>query len=402
LTTQILFVDDEQAILDGLRNVLRRFRKVWDMQFACGAQAALEVLRSKPIDIIVSDMRMPGMDGAALLQTVKDEFPSVVRMILSGYADRESIVRVLPVAHQFVSKPCDAVTLSNVIERAVKLRDLVADEGLRRLMGAIPQLPTPPRIYHELTQALGDPDVALGKVVGLVEQDPAVAAKLLQLVNSSYFGLGRSVSSLSDTVSILGFELVRSLLLTAHILVAMDGAHANPCFSFDELQACAFLTAKVARRIAPRSDLADPAFTAALLHDLGKMIVASAFPDRFEAIARNASSGGRLLHDAEREDLGYSHAEIGAYLLGLWGLPNPIVEAVAYHHAPAQVAQPSLDLIGVVHAADALVDECWPPISGLPAPDAKLDLDLLRSLGVADQLPAWRSIVDEELGKTRK
>jgi putative nucleotidyltransferase with HDIG domain len=306
------------------------------------------------------------------------------------------MIRAIPVAHQFLSKPCDPDVLHNVIQRACQLQDLINDEALRSLMGRIDSLPSPPKIYWELTAALADPGVSMESVAAIIEQDPALAAKLLQLVNSPYFGIAKPVLALRPAVAYLGFELIRGVVLTAHILRTFDGAPPIPGCRVEHLQSYALVTAKVARRLVPRGDAAEQAFTAALLHDVGKIVIAAAFPDRFAEVLRASESGEKLFHEAEREMLGFGHAEVGAYLLALWGLPHPIVEAAAYHHTPTRVAQRGFELVGIVHVADAIVDACLPPLRGITCPHAQLDLAYLETLGVAAQLPTWRRIAEAE------
>jgi DNA-binding NtrC family response regulator len=157
----ILFVDDEQQILDGLKDLLRKQRKQWTMVFALGGEAALRELQQQPFDVVVSDMRMPGMDGATLLTRVKELYPSSARIILSGHAERDSIVRALPVAHQFLNKPCDAALLRMVVERACELQRLLQNEKIRCLIGKLDKLPSVPHTYWELTRVAALPDVAL-------------------------------------------------------------------------------------------------------------------------------------------------------------------------------------------------------------------------------------------------
>src|SRR5262245_4158883 len=151
---RILFVDDDQSILDGLRNLLWKYRREMKMAFALGGEDALGQLAKGPFDVIVSDMRMPGMDGATLLQKVKEEYPDVVRIVLSGHAEQEAIFRALPIAHQFLSKPCDADKLCNVIESACRLHTLLNDESVRKAVGKIEKLPSLETTYHELSQAM--------------------------------------------------------------------------------------------------------------------------------------------------------------------------------------------------------------------------------------------------------
>src|SRR5688572_30352711 len=335
---RILFVDDEPQILDGLRDLLRKQRKQWTMVFALGGEAALRELEKQPFDVVVSDMRMPGIDGATLLTRVKEQYPASARIILSGHAERDSIVRALPVAHQFLNKPCDATLLRVVVERACELQRLLQNENIRCLIGKLDKLPSVPHTYWELTRVASRPDVALEDLAAIVEQDPAMTVKVLQLVNSGYFGMPQRLSSVRQAVSYLGTDLLKALALSAHAFGTV-GQGKTQLFSLEALQRHALSTARMVKRMVPDPKLAGEPFTAALVHDIGRIVLAVGVPDVLDEALRQERNSGRPAHQVERELLGVCHAEVGAYLLGVWGLPLPIVEAVAYHHSPSMASE---------------------------------------------------------------
>ncbi|NOU31850.1 MAG: HDOD domain-containing protein [Polyangiaceae bacterium] len=385
---RILFVDDEPQLLDGLRDLLSKQRKQWDMVFALGGQAALVECARAPFDVVVSDIRMPGMDGVALLTQIKQRYPATARIVLSGHAERDATVKALPVAHQFLSKPCEADTLRTVVDRACRLQRLLHDEAVRRVVGHLDRLPSVPRTYWELTQAAAAPDVGMADLGKIVEKDAAMTVKVLQLVNSSYFGLPRKQSSVQQAVSYLGIELLKSLVLSAHVF-----ATATPkveAFSMNRLQEESVLTARIAKRILGDDASAMEAYTAALVHEVGQIVLAISVPDRF-GNALCVSGAGRALHLAEQDALGVTHAEVGAYLLGLWGLPLSIVEAVAYHHAPHLV--PASELTTVLHVADAYAQQAG---ADDPTLGGRLDVDFLETSCFASELPRWRLLAEEE------
>jgi HD-like signal output (HDOD) protein/CheY-like chemotaxis protein len=395
---RILFVDDEQNVLDGLRNLLRKQRREWDMVFSLGAEAALaEMGKGAPFDVLVSDMRMPGMDGVALLRRVKETHPGVARIVLSGHAERNAVLASLPVAHQYLSKPCDAETLRVVIERVCKLQSLMTDDNVKRVVGKLDKLPSVPRTYWELTRAAGDPKIGIADLAKIVEQDAAMSVKVLQLVNSAYFGLAQQVASIGTAVSYLGVELLKGLALSAHVFSAMELPPIKG-FSMDDLQKFSLLTAKLARRFLGDKKRAEEAFTAALVHDIGTMIIAVGFPQMFQEIAAESAATGRPVHTLEKERIGVTHADVGAYLQGVWGLPFPIVEAVAFHHNPSLVTEGACDVLAALHVADALVDTACNPRAGSNV-DSDLDLSFLARTGFAAQLPRWREIGVEEFAK---
>jgi HD-like signal output (HDOD) protein len=381
---RILFVDDDPGVLGGLQNLLRRQRKVWDMHFVGSGDEALTSLRAEPFDVVVSDMRMPIMDGAELLRRVQKEAPSTARIVLSGFAERDAVMRALAVAHQFLSKPCDADTLRSVIERTCSLHMLLADEGIRSLVGGLDKLPSEPQTFYALTQALSRPEVGLNDVAAIVERDGAMSAKVLQLVNSAYFGSSQKVGSIRQAVTYLGADLLRGLALTAHVFSAADAIDV-PGFSLAALQAHALSTGMLARKFLGSSPRAADAFTAAVVHDVGQIVLAVGLPEKFAQCIAIANETKRPRIEVEQEVLGASHAEIGAYLLGIWGLPFPIVEAVAHHHRPDRVTEGQCELLAAVYAANLLATD----------PSAQVDEAFLERAGFLPSLNNWRKLARE-------
>ena len=392
---RILFVDDEQNVLHGLQDILRKHRRQWDMVFALGGEAALAELARSPFDVVVSDMKMPGMDGATLLRKVQQDYPSVARLVLSGHAEREAVVRALPVAHQFLSKPCDVQVLRDVIERTCTLQALLHDDTVRTIVGRLDRLPSVPRCYLELTTAISEPESTLAKVGTVVEKDPAMAAKVLQLVNSAFFGAGQRVTSVNRAVIYLGIELIQGLALSAEVFATLKDLPIDSSFSLDRLQEHSVITARLARRLVSDPKKADEAFAAALVHDIGKIVLALSFGDQYGDVMRMAGERRIPGHLVEKEVLGVTHAEVGAYLLGVWGLPYSIVEAVAYHHTP-RLATGAPEVVAAVHVADMLVDTMLERDAG-PGESDLLDGVFLEEKGLAPMLSQWRSVATREL-----
>ncbi|MCC6901888.1 MAG: HDOD domain-containing protein [Polyangiaceae bacterium] len=384
---RVVFVDDEQRVLDGLRDMLRKHRKKWEMHFALGGQEGIRMLDAGGVDVLVSDMRMPGIDGVTLLRHAHQNHPAVVRFILSGFAEEAACMRAVPVAHQFLSKPCDAAQLESAIDRALALRDSLDDEALRAYLGTVDKLPSQPKLYHDLQKLMADTKAGTESVARLVERDMAMSAKLLQLVNSGFFGVARRVSSIDHAVSLLGIQTIQNLVLAAEVF-GTSTTNAR----LADLQAHALLTARLAARIAPNRAVADEAFLAGLLHDVGFLVLSEARSDQIERVLA-LSNQGRPLVDAEAECGVVSHARVGGYLLGLWGLPYPISEAVALHHNPRAVGSlRGFDLLAVVHIADALAAETTGDAMHLEAP---LDQVLVTELGLEGQLAGWRGLAAE-------
>ena len=392
---RILFVDDEQAVLDGLQNILRKRRKEWHMVFALGGAAALAEMERAPFDVIVSDMRMPGMDGATLLTHVRDRFPAVARIVLSGHSERDATMRALPLVHQFLHKPCDSELLKAVVERTFHLQRMLQNDTMRAVIGKLDKLPSPPGTYLELTQTMADATAGLRDVSDIVERDPAMSAKTLQLVNSAYFGLSRPATTIHQAVAYLGMEMMRSLSLGAHVFATAEGT-ALAASELARIQQSSFATAMMARRFCGSGQRADDAFTAGVVHDVGRIVIALGMPETYREIEQSTRETGRLRHVVEQELLGVSHAEIGAYLLGVWGIPITVVETVAFHHMPSAAAHAgAVDVLAALHVANALVDKL---IGGAPAPLAEaIDMGFLETSGLIGELPRWQTLAEEHL-----
>jgi HD-like signal output (HDOD) protein/ActR/RegA family two-component response regulator len=392
----VLFVDDEPRILEGLRRMLRTQGQEWEMAFAPGGEAALALMEASPFDVIVSDMRMPGMDGARLLALVRDRYPQVVRIVLSGHTELSTALRVVPVAHQFLAKPCDAGTLRVAVERACHLKGLLSDDSIRRTVGALRDLPSLPRTYDALTEELTNADTSLQKLARIIEQDVGISAKILQLVNSAFFGLAHSITNIEHAVIYLGINTLKSLALSVEIFRVFQPNTPLPAFSLEALERHARLTAHIAARLPVPKHLADIPMVAGMLHDVGKLILAWKLPDQFKELLAKAAEEHCPLYKVEQREYGFSHAEIGAYLLGLWGLPYVLVEAVAYHHGPSRVPHENFDAVSAVYVANLLAHELEATSSEVPLEeDTETNRKELTALGVEGDLAAWRAMAAE-------
>jgi HD-like signal output (HDOD) protein/CheY-like chemotaxis protein len=393
---RILFVDDEPNILDGLRSLLRKQRHVWDMTFVSGGEEALAHLAAHPVDVIVTDMRMPRMDGATLLLQVQQQYPHVVRIVLSGQTEQDVARRMVHVAHQFLSKPCDGRELQQAIERACNLQALLEQPALREAVGKVGQLPVKPTTYARLVEVLENPSSSIADAASIIERDMATSAKILQLVNSAFFGLPSRVSDIRAAVSYLGLEMVKMLALSVEMRQSQGALAPCPGFNLDAVHEHGLLAARIARRLLTDRLQTQDAFSAAMLEDVGYLVLLSRMRDDFTRLVAQAIASARPLPEVETEVMGVSHAEIGAYLLGIWGLPYPIVEGVAYHHHPSRSGSTQFDVLGAVHVAGVLAEELRPGDAAHVRPGMQLDQPYLEQTGVAGRLEQWRALAREE------
>jgi HD-like signal output (HDOD) protein/CheY-like chemotaxis protein len=373
-----MFVDDEPLVLQGLRNSLRSKRKEWEMLFMDGAASALTEMERSPVDVIVSDMRMPCIDGAEFLALAAKVCPGATRIILSGQLEEGAVARAAVTAHRFLTKPCDQATLAASISRALELRDLLAIDRIRSCIGGVEMLPAIPGVYRELSSVLANEDASLETVTRVIERDVGISAKVLQLVNSAFFGVPMRTTSLQTAVRYLGVSTIRGLVLSYSVFEQFGaGGKAAAGLVHDHALRCARIT----RLLPLDKPRAEPAFTAALLHDVGMMVLGTKLAVEYAEIEAEAIEREMPIQCVEHERLGVSHAQVGAYLLGLWDLPAEVVEIVAFHHAP-WTPTPQLDAGGAVRVASAIADELEGGAKGHceELPDGWLDTLNLRAV----------------------
>jgi len=397
---QILFVDDEPMLLNGLKRTLHSMKHEWNMVFACGGQEALKALEQSSCDVVVSDMRMPGMDGVELLSEVQQRYPHIIRIILSGQSDKDMILRSIGVTHQFLAKPFDSKQLQATIQRACTLQELVRNDGLRSLVGNMKAIPSLPKLYMEIKEVVESETCSMKAIADIIGRDPGMTAKIMQLVNSAYFGLAKNVSTVELAVNFVGVDIIQSLTLSSHVFSQFPSDKAR-IFHIERLGAEGMRTGLVARCIAraaqrPPIEL-EQAFIAGLLHDTGMLMLAADCSQRYSAVLAGARARNQKIWEAEQAEFGATHAEVGAYLLGLWGFHEAIIEAIALHHRPGDSKADSFTPLTAVHVADALLQEQYgQAMHCLPS---TLNWAYLDRLKLADWLPQW-GIMAWNVGRT--
>jgi putative nucleotidyltransferase with HDIG domain len=395
--TRILFVDDEPSMLRMLKMGMRSMTGAWDMEFAGDGEAALALVDQRKFDVIVTDMRMPGINGAQLLNHVLRHQPQTIRIVLSGYSDLSEVVNCVGLTHQFLEKPCSLDDLKNCLKRVTSVKNRLANDKLCDLTASLKNLPTLPELYLEIADALQSPNASAQRIAEIAGRDPALAAKLLQLSNSAFFGFSRKVYSVTEAVQLLGVGIIQSLAVSVPLFSSFNRKKC-PDFPIDQIWAHSAQTGAIGLRIfnalPDELNLAEQAFCAGLLHDIGKIILADGLPEEYGAVLHESRATAAPLFEAERKYFSATHAEVGAYLLALWGLPITLVEAVACHHHPRHCGLPTLCLAGVVHIADALQHSqaIHPEITASP-----VDADYLKQVGLDRQFETWRA---ELLGKS--
>ena len=393
----ILFVDDDEHVLNGLRAVLRRRLRNCRMLFTPNPQEALALLDSTPVDMVVADLQMPVLNGVELLDLVRHRHPDALRYLLSGEAELEMLLDAVPVAHRWINKPCNSDDLAHSLNRALVHRqlDLTTDAEARRALAAGGSLPSPPELYHELTTMLSNPDASLDDVADRIASDPAVSAKLLQWANSAAIGR-EPVRDTRRAVARAGLDNVAKLALSAEVFRAFRPDEIIPGFSIDRFTHYCSTASRLAAQLARPEDAVD-ASLAALLGPIGLLLEASHLPDRLQRSYEHALEHDITLAEAELQLHGICHLALGVHLLSVWGLPSDLVSLVAVSYEPLRVTSsaPPLDVADAVRAARllALDDPESQPI-GDPHRDR---LDPTVRAVLAD----WRDTMSDLAGENR-
>jgi HD-like signal output (HDOD) protein len=388
---RILFVDDEPLVLTALQRMLHGMQGEWEMEFVCGGAQALELMERAPFDVVVTDMRMPGMNGAELLEEVTRRYPKTIRIVLSGHTDKELILKCVNSTHQYLSKPCDSQTIKATVQRVCALESAAESERLKQLVAQMGRLPSLPSVYVQMVEQLNEPATTIERIGEIVSQDMAMTAQFLKLVNSAFFGLSHPVSSPCEAAMYLGLDTIKCLVLAIHTFSQFDDLK-NGGFKLEALMHHSLRTAGRAGQIAKLEDstqkITNECFVGGMLHDIGKLLLAANYPRQYERVTRLVTEEGFSPCTAETEIFGVHHASVGGYLLGLWGLPVPVVEAIAFHHSPHQSASPAFGALTAVHAANVFEHEH--ATGSRPAADNELDGPYLAALGLAHRVNAWR------------
>ncbi len=392
----ILFVDDEPLVLRGLRRAFDDLAETWSVDSATSGDEALQKLAAGPCDVLVTDMRMPGMNGAELLAVVAQRHAHVVRIVLSGQADQTLLAQCVSTAHHYFAKPCDPEQLRETVLNLVGLGEKADNVSAVLMANRLPLLPSQPLVYRRLVAAINQPGTDLDTFGRLVEADQGLTAKVIKLSNSAYFGFGHTVNSVSEAVSLLGVELLKALVLSAQLFdFCHDPGRAG--ISVDRLWARAQALGAAARAIAreerlPR-EVQEAAFTAGLLHNCGLLVLATNLPGPLSTAIDLARKIRQPLHTCERPIYRTTYSEVSAYVLSLWELPPAIVEAVAFHDSGPAIDSAELSLPALLHVAHILVGETQPAIDGVPTTSLKLPPDCLQA--VAARIPIWKTLIAE-------
>jgi putative nucleotidyltransferase with HDIG domain len=381
----LCLLKDRQALLD-----LDVPRIDWEFRFAKDRQSAFEALPLAPYEAVVTDD--PWREGTQndVFAELAVRCPGVLRVRLFTPSSKSTGTVSECYADQCVPKPCAVEALVSSIERGNLLRTWLSEPAMSSLLPRIRKVPSVPSLYFRLVHILETGSADLEDVAKIMGEDFAMTAKLLQMVNSPFFGLGRTITNPAEAVAHLGLAQTKALVLFAQVFSSYSEEKTSK-FSLDQLWKHSLATANLARAITesetnnpPQADLA---FTAGLLHDVGKLFHAVNCPEEYETLLTQTECNQMAYADVERCLIGTTHAELGACVLGTWGLPTEILEVIAFHHAPARHFRNCFSALTAVHVANAFDHELNPAAAQSAA---VIDYAYLGRIAWLDRFALWR------------
>jgi|GEM_PF-309119 len=387
---RVMFVDDDPMVVRGIARNMSMMGGKMTITVRTSATEALASLEKELVDVIITDLCMPGIDGSALLEEVRTHYPTVLRFVLSGEAKPEIMIRATRASHQYLSKPCETAVLHKTIVEMLARMETVKNPEVAKTISHLEGVPSRQASLAEFLRLLNDNSVPLDQITANLRKDPGLSARLLKVANSPYFGHSGSVESLDDAIGLLGMDMIVSMA-ASHKLFAVTPPPLTSNLHLDALwEHCVYVSTLVRyignKLRVPQSVLRE-AGTAALLHDIGKLVLAYAVPAGFAAAYTRAKADHMPGWQAEYYIFGNHHAEIGGCLLKLWGLPSAVVEAVSMHHTPHNSTEDRVGPVTLVHIADTLAhagtnDEAT----------TFLDLAHLKALSLPEDMNYWLSL----------
>lgn len=345
---RILFVDDEVQILKSLSRLF--LDTEYDVRTADSGENALKVLESEDIDLIVSDMRMPFMDGYQLLNIVRNKYPKILRIILSGYADEKIVHKALlyNICKIYIMKPWNNESLIKLIDNIFQTEKMLTNKDLLQLINNLEQLPTIHASYQRVI-AMIEKDEEITEISREIERDPSISIKVLQIANSAFYGV--KTGSVKQAVTYLGLQNIRSIVLTTSIMDTL-GVSGIGMDYLEKLWKHAFLTNRILHYIYEKclhKKIPDTFSSAGLLHNIGIIFMLKSFSGNYLKLMKRAEIQKLDLIDVEQVEYKATHQETGGYLLQWWDLPFPIVEAALFHHKPLDENIVNTELVICVH-----------------------------------------------------
>ena len=351
---RLLFVDTSPQNIAAYSMLFVNNTKEWECRFADSIKTAFDELSYSNFDIVVTDVKMPVLNGVPLLETIAQMYPDIIRVVLIPSLSADYPKHLVKYAHRIIVRPDSYEKLETLVGRIFCLYKTIMHPQAIKFIDGLETIPSLPKVYGDLVAELESPSPSVKKAGALIAADIGMSASILKMVNSAYFGLSERITSPEFAVSLLGLDIVQGLVLTAHLFSAFSCAETKLLHLETIVDHC-LITGFLAKEIAKHENLptsvVDSLHISGILHDIGQLIFASHSPKLYKQVIDIAIKEKRPLFEIERDLFGVIHAEIGAYLLGQWGLPEIVIELIAYHHFDETPDYIGLEL-SVLKAAD--------------------------------------------------
>jgi HD-like signal output (HDOD) protein len=394
MSKRILFLATDPAGSESIRTDLTAIEAGWETFVVGTFDEAVTAIEARLADVIVADHHVTDASGAKLLNWAAEHLPKAPRLIMAEASEREQVLRLVVAPHHFLPKPIAPDILRGTIQSALLLDRAMPSEVLLTLASRIKVFPPLPSLYFRVLNELKSPDFSAQTVGEIVAKDLAMTTRLLQVINSGFYSLPRRITDLTEAVNLLGQESVKSLIIGIHLFLQHE--HIKPLyFSISQLWRHSTAVAHGARMIVQMEtgdpERADEAYTAGLLHDIGKLVLANNFEAQYNKVQKSARASGQPLWVVETEEFGVSHGELGAFILGRWGMPVALLEATALHHQPGRLGTQEFSALTAVHIANAIEHE----LRGIKEGDvpSTIDQPYIESLRLEGLIDGWKECI---------
>ncbi len=392
MTTRILLIDKEATTFDDFKEKLSSVGDQWDLETCTDPKKVLKLIKAKQPEIVVCSHRPSVIDGAKLLKSIATKLPHIERFILAEETEKDALDAEIGSSFHFLPSPCPANTLQLELQRVVNLNNWLGKDKIKEIVGSVRDFPSLPPVYMKVVNAVNSPNASVESIAEIIMADIAVTAKILQTVNSSFFGLEEKVSDIAQAVSILGIESVKNIVLAVQAFEKIEDPDQQALV--DQLWRHSMSVAIAAKRITKHETnsekKAEEAYTAGLFHDIGKLVLLKSSPEDCGKARELAAEEKISQWEAEEKIFGCNHAEVGAYLLGRWGLPVNIIESAALHHKPSESFNSEFTILTAIHVGNAIVRGRGK--SENPHPDAAPDEEYLAEIGRVGSWEDWENI----------
>lgn len=394
---KVAMLDDECRYTNWSKEV-HSSKFSWEFIRFDSKESLLRLLEEQICDAVMIPCTMRAQVDIEFMTRISNIQPNAVRIFLGAeFWNAKNKAKAADIAHRIYPNEVKVEEVGDSLEYQTKLLKVLNRSSLQKYVSKVGCLPTPPKLYTQLTDAVTSEMADLTEISAIVEQSPAVVAQVMKQVNSAFFGFNRTITDLKEAILMLGVRNLRSLVLSSQLNDQFKSNQNWDYFSFEQLNQRSLLVARLSQAICRRAGAnkvtQDQAFLAGLLHDLGILIMASHDAEQYKKILNYSVKKQKPTYLVEKAAFGFFHGEVAGALLALWNLPPQVIEAVMFHHVPHLSKDTSFSPLTAVHIADAMLPSVH--VEGDCDLASSLSLRYLDQVGVMEEVPQWRIVANE-------